>query len=297
MVLISAFSFLWIYSGKPAQIHFSLKEFFPNLTSMENAAFLTNVLFGLMGMEMSAVHAGDVQDPRRNYPRALLYSAVIILTTLVFACLSIAIVIPASQLNLVSGVMDAFKIFFSGWHLEWLVPLIAILIIIGSLSGATAWILGPARGLLVATEDSRLPRYLAVRNKHDIPIGILLIQGIIVTLISIVFLVMPTVNSSYWVLSNLTAQLALLFYILLFAAAIRLRYRHPQVDRAYRVPGGNWGIWLVCGAGIVTCMGAIILGFVPPPRIITSGLMRYEVILIAGTVICCSLPFVLYAEK
>ncbi|MCC2666665.1 MAG: gadC, partial [Gammaproteobacteria bacterium] len=264
---------------------------------LQNIAFLTNILFGLMGMEMSAVHAGDVRSPKRDYPRALIYSAIIILSTLIFSCLAIAIVVPVKQLNLVSGLMDAFVIFFNAYHLTGFIPVIAILIILGSLSGATAWILGPARGLLIAAEESNLPRFLAKRNKENMPVGILFTQGVIVSLLCIIFFIMPSVNSAYWVLSNLTAQLALLFYILLFAAAIRLRYKHAHVSRAYHIPGGNIGVWLVCSMGILTCIGAILLGFMPPAKINMGSVLKYEAILITGILLCCLLPLLLYAHK
>jgi putative glutamate/gamma-aminobutyrate antiporter len=297
MVFITMLSFIWIYSGKPCQIHFTIKNFFPDMHSLQNMAFLTNVLFGLMGMEMSAVHAGDVRHPQRDYPRALFFSAIIILTTLIFSCLAISIVIPKQQLNLVSGLIDAFTIFFKAYHLSWCIPIIAILIIVGSLSGATAWILGPARGLLIATKDSHLPHFLSKQNKQHMPIGILLTQGVIVTFICLVFFIMPTVSSSYWVLSNLTAQLALLFYVLLFSAAIRLRYKHAQIKRAYQIPGGLIGIGLTCGIGIITCIGAIIIGFLPPTHITVGSVATYETILILGISICCLLPIFLYRTK
>jgi amino acid transporter len=103
---------------------------------------------------------------------------------------------------------------------------------------------------------------------------------------------MPSVNSSYWILSNLTAQLALLFYIFMFAAAIRLRYKHPHVKRAFTIPGGLCGIWLVCGLGIMTCVGAIILGFSPPSQIAVGNIMTYEAILIVGMIIFCLPPII-----
>jgi amino acid transporter len=291
MVFISALGISWIHSGKPSQIHFSLKTMFPNLADLNNLAFLTNILFGLMGMEMSAVHAGDVKNPQRNYPRALLFSSIIIIATLILACLAITIVVPAKQLNLVSGLIDAFAIFFNAYHMSWFIPIIAILIILGSLSGAAAWIIGPARGLYIATQDNNLPAFLQKTNRKNMPIGILLTQGVIVTLLCAVFLIMPSVNSSYWVLSNLTAQLALFFYIFMFAAALRLRYKHATVSRAYKIPGGNWGIWIVCIIGILTCIATIVIGFLPPSQVVVGKVMSYEAILISGIIIFCAPPF------
>jgi amino acid transporter len=297
MVLIGVMGLVWIYLGKPSQIQFSSQSLFPSHVHLADLAFLTNILFGLMGMEMSAVHAGDVRNPRRDYPKALIYSALIILTTLVFACLAIAIVVPVKELNLVSGLIDAFGIFFNAYNMSWFIPIIAVLIIVGSMSGATAWILGPARGMLVASEDTRLPKFFTRRNKNDMPVGILLAQGVIVTVLCAVFLIMPTVNSSYWVLSNLTAQLALIFYILMFAAAIRLRHKQSHVKRAYRIPGGLMGTAIVCGIGIVTCVVAIIIGFLPPSQVAVGNIGIYEAILVGGIIVCCLPPFILYAIR
>jgi len=297
MLFIAALGFFWVYLGKPSQINFSLKNAFPSMANMHNLAFLTNILFGLMGMEMSAVHAGDVKDPKRNYPRALFYSGLIIFTTLVLGCLAITVVIPVKDLNLVSGFIDAYSIFFRAYHLDWCIPVIAVLIIVGSLSGAAAWIIGPARGLLIASQDNGLPAFLQKMNKKEMPIGILLTQGFIVTLLCAVFLIMPNVNSSYWVLSNLTAQLALIFYILFFAAAIRLRYKCGHVDRAYEIPGGMIGMWVVAGTGITTCVAAIILGFIPPTQVAIGKIASYEAILIIGIIVFCAVPLMLYRRK
>jgi putative glutamate/gamma-aminobutyrate antiporter len=297
MLLIAILGVAWLYLEKPSQINFSFNDFFPNLANMQNLAFLTNILFGLMGMEMSAVHAGDVKNPTRDYPRALFYSTFIILTTLVFSCLAITIVVPIKELNLVSGLIDAFTIFFKAYHMSWFLPIISVLIILGSLGGAGAWIIGPARGLLVASHDSNLPRFFEHRNKKNMPVGILLIQGVIVTILCTVFLIMPSVNSSYWLLSNLTAQLALIFYIFLFSAAIRLRYKHAHVERAFKIPGGLPGIWVVSGIGILTCAAAVILGFLPPSQVAVGNVASYEAVLIFGIIACCLPPFLLYKKQ
>ncbi|OGT36497.1 MAG: transporter [Gammaproteobacteria bacterium RIFCSPHIGHO2_12_FULL_37_14] len=292
MILIGSLGMLWIYLGHPSQIAFSTKSFFPNLSNLNNLAFLTNILFGLMGMEMSAVHAGDVRQPAKDYPRALFYSSMIILVTLILACLAIAIVIPSNQLNLISGLIDAFGIFFNVYGMGWLIPIIAGLIIAGSLSGATAWIIGPARGLLIACHDNRLPNLFRKTNKKNMPIGILLSQGLIVSILSTLFLIIPSVNASYWILSNLTAQLALLFYVLLFSAAIRLRYKQSSITRAFRIPGKNYGMWIVGGIGMITCLLAILVGFLPPSQIAMGSISNYEIILITGIIIFCLPPFI-----
>jgi amino acid transporter len=294
MFFIACLGVFWILAGKPRQIHFTFSNLLPSHAHIQNIAFMTNILFGLLGMEMSAVHAGDVRHPGKDYPRALAYSSVIILGTLIFSSLAITLVVPLEKLNLVSGLIDAFKIFFDSYHFSGLLPIMVILIALGCLSGAAAWIIGPARGLLVATQDSDLPRFFSKHNRKNVPIGILVTQGIIVSLLCLVFFIMPTVKSSYWLLSNLAAQLALLFYILLFAAALRLHYKCAHVKRAFKIPGGSWGMWLVSGTGILTCCVAIIVGFLPPTQVAVGKIATYEMLLILGMLVFCLPPFIFH---
>jgi amino acid transporter len=216
---------------------------------------------------------------------------------LISACLAITIVVPTHELSLISGLIDAFDIFFNAYHMGWFLPVIALLIIVGSLSGAAAWIIGPARGLLVASQDNELPACFQRLNRKNMPVGILLAQGAIVTLLCTVFLMMPSVNSSYWVLSNLTAQLALVFYIMMFVAAIRLRYKCAHTERAFKIPGGKAGIWLVCGVGILTCLAAILIGFLPPSQMAVGKIGNYETLLIVGMVLCCLFPVLRFNHK
>lgn len=297
MAFIILLGSVWIIKGHHLQINFSEKSFFPNLSSVNNLSFLTAVLFGLVGMELSATHADEVKNPARDYPRAIWYSSIIILASLIFASLAIAIVVPQQQLNVVTGLVQAFMIFFQSYHLKWMQPIITLLIIIGGISGVAAWVIGPTKGLLVAARDGSAPPFFARVNKHDVPIVILFMQAIIVTLLCSVFLFMPTVSSSYWVLTAITAQLALLVYIIMFSAAIYLRYKHPRVHRAYKVPVGNLGIWVLGIIGILACIFTIIIGFFPPSQIHVGKVLTYEMILIGGIVILCIPPFILYKMR
>lgn len=297
MVCISLLGIVWMVMGKHEQITTNWHSLLPSFTNFKNLSFLVAILFGLIGMEMSAVHAEDVRNPQRDYPRALLYSTILILTTLILASLAIAIVVPHQQISLVTGMIQAFTIFFKAFHISWMVPILVILVVIGGLSGVSTWIIGPTKGLLVASRDGSIPPLFQKQNKFGAPIALLITQAFIVTLISTVFLFMPTVTSSYWILSALTAQLALIFYIFLFATAIRLRYSQPNRERAYKIPGGNKVMWLVAGAGILVCLAVISFGFLPPPNIKIGSIIHYEAFLIIGCLLFCFIPFVIYSRS
>ncbi len=293
MVFISILGIIWWMKGEPLQIDCSWSTCFPDLTQISNLPFLSTILFGLLGLEMAATHAAVMKNPKRDYPRAVFYSMFIILGTIVLSSLAIAFVVPNSELNLITGVLQAFVIFFNQFNMPWMVPIIAGCIILGGLGGVSAWVIGPTKGMMVASVDGNLPHFLAKKTSKGVPVGMLLTQGSIVTLLSLAFIFMPTIHSSFWLLSQMTAQLALIVYVSLFAAGIRLRYKDNQMPRSFRIPGGKkWGMWIIASAGIFASLIAFLLGFIPPPETGLS-IMSYELILIGGIFLMLLLPYIL----
>lgn len=294
MLFIAILGIIWVAMGKPIQITFTTKAFFPSIANTNTLVLLTAMLYGLVGMEMSAVHAQEVKNPQQDYPRALLYSTIIILTTLVLGSLAIAIVVPQSQLSIVAGLLQAFQDFFAAFHMTWMMPIIALLIVCGAIGGVGAWIIGPTKCLLAASHDGTLPAIFSRVNKQHAPYVLLIAQGAIFSVLCLVFLLMPTVNSSFWVLTDIAAELSLIVYVAMFTAAIYLRYKYPEVPRAFRIPFGNVGMWIAGLLGLASCIFAIVIGFIPPAQIQVGGLLRYETILIVGIVAGCLVPVVIF---
>lgn len=294
MAFIIVLGVVWIAIGKPLQIQFAAHTFVPNLSHIQNLVLLTAVLYGLVGMEMSAVHAKEVKNPQRDYPRSLLFSTIIILGSLIFATLAVAVVVPQKQLSLVAGMMQAFSYFFKAFHMQWLMPVLAILIVLGAVGGVGAWILGPAKGLLVASHDGSLPKFLEKTNQENVPITVLLLQGVIFTILSLAFVLMPSVNSAFWLLTDVTAILALVVYLFMFAAAICLRFKYPNVKRAFKIPGGKLGMIVVAGLGFLSSLFAIVVGFFPPAQFSVGSVTEYELILMIGSIIACLVPLAIY---
>ncbi len=292
MVAVAALGGIWLIQGNPIQIdHHS--AWLPDFNSIGQFPLFSAVLFGLLGMEMSAIHAEEVKNPQRDYPRALLYSTLIIFSTLVLGSLAIVIVVPNDELSVVSGLIDAYAIFFNAYHLSWMTSLIAGLIILGGISGVSAWIIGPTRGLMIAARDGSLPSFFSSVNRHGAPVIILITQGLIFTALSTVFIFIDSINAAYWILSDMCAQLALLAYIFMFAAAIKLRYSQPQQHRTYKLPGGIVGMWCIAGTGIICCVATILISFVPPAQIPIQDVAFFEIFLILGWVFFVILPWFL----
>lgn len=292
MLFIIVLAVFWGMEGKPIAVGYS-SNLLPNFESLGNLSLFAVVLFGLLGMEMSAVHAEEVKNPQHDYPKALFYSTILVISTLSLGSLAIVMVVPNANLSVVSGLIDAYAVFFNAYHMPWMTSVIAVLIILGGLSGVSAWIIGPTKGLMVSARDGSLPAKFAKTNKHGVPTNILLAQAIIFTILSTAFILLDSINAAYWMLSDLCAQMALLVYVFMFAAAIKLRYSKPHQHRAYTIPGGNKVMWLVSGIGILCCLVAILIGFVPPTQIPVGNVMVFESFLIGGLILFVLIPWFL----
>ncbi|MFH1552995.1 MAG: amino acid permease [Candidatus Omnitrophota bacterium] len=292
-IFIIALGAIWLLTGKPSEIVFSARRLIPDVTNIDNIVLLAGALLMFSGIEVSAVHAQEVRDPKRDYPRATFFAAIIAIVVLTLGSLAIAIVVPQKDISLVSGLMEAFRLMLDKFGLRWLIPLIAILISMGAIGELCSWIIGPSKGLLTTAKHGNIPPFLQRVNKKGVPVNILLAQAVIVTVLAFVFLLMPTVSSSYWILSALCIILYLIMYIILYAAAIRLRYSRPEVPRAYMIPGGTLGMWVVAGVGILGAFFTLVIGFFPPSQLKTGNVYFYEGFLIIGTVIMCIVPLII----
>lgn len=281
---------IWLIQERPIAAASGM-HLLPDMSMFRNLALFSVVLFGLIGLEMSAVHAEEVENPQQDYPIAIAWSTLIIFATLVFSSLAIVIVVPQNQLNLVSGLISAFDAFFQAFGIPGMTQVLATLIIIGALSCVAAWIIGPAKGLLISAQDGALPKRLAKVNRFGVPVRLLVLQAVIVTLLSSLFILLDSVSEAYWLLSALSAQMALLVYIFMFAAAIKLRYQDPNRIRSYRIPGGNIVMWLISGTGIFCCFTALLTGFVPPAQIAVTNLLLYEAFLVGGLILFFIIPW------
>lgn len=289
--LIIILGILFACQGGPLQFEMSWSTFFPDFSKLDNFVLLAGVLLSLAGIEMSAVHAREVKNPARDYPKAILLSAVLITILSSLGSLAIAAVIPQKEISLVSGGLDAFSHFFKVYGLHGLIPVMACLIAFGAFGQMSTWIAGPSKGLLSAAEDGDLPSFLSKMNAKEMPSSLLIFQAVIVSLMALVFLFMPSVSSSFWLLLVLTAQFYLLMYIMMFVSAIRLRYSKPNVFRSYKVPGGDIGMWCIASLGILSCLFAFLISFIPPPQLPTGNIFFYETFLTCGLGIGILAPF------
>lgn len=278
------------------QSHLVKLLFFPDISHINNIGLLIAVVISLFGIELTAVHAGNVVNPKRDYPVSLLISSIIVLALLLLSELSIAAIIPSEKLSLVTGLLDAIVVLFQEMHLHNFVTIVLLLILIGNIGSIAAWMLGSTRGMYVACQGNHVAIFLQKVNRHEAPVGVLIFEAIIFTIVSMVFLLFPRVTDSFWLLLDLASQVTLIYYIILFASAIRLRYL-PVFSDGFIIPGGNLVLWIIMLIGALTSFMALCVGFVPPENLDKSGAFLFRLIIYIGLTMTLLLPALLLFFK
>ncbi len=288
MFLIICLACYWLFAGSPSATTLSFSGLIPDKNAFKDIAYFSNILFSLVGIEVIAMHAGNVQNPQKSYPRALIVSAFVILVSLILSSLALCIVMPPAKIMLLSGIMDVFKLFFSTYNFPYGAQITGWCIIIGGLGIASSWMISIARGLHTAFVSGNASKTLQKLNKNDMPLNILYFQGIIYTVLLSAFILLPNINNSYWLLSALASQFSMLYYILLFSAAFKL-FRPMRQDGKIN---SLFAILLPISGGIMSLAG-ILVGFIPPSNVSADHILQYELFMISGVLIFCILPLII----
>jgi len=230
---------------------------------------------------MNAVHVSDLRNPGKEYPKSMFLAMGLVLVVFIFPALAISWVIPAESISLTAGVMQAFQGFFAQFRIEFLTPVLALMIISASLAGMLTWLAGPSKGLLlISRKEGYLPPHFQKLNKQGIQQNILVAQGVVTTIIALLYAFVPDVSSVYWVFSVMTTQVYLIMYLLMFVAAVQLRRKEPDHPRGFRAPA----LVFLCIVGLLASAAAFLVGFVPPSQFGGGSPWTYVFIVGGGVV-------------
>jgi glutamate:GABA antiporter len=284
---------VYLLQGNASAAPMDSAHLIPKWTGIASLVLIVNNFLSYSGMEMNAVHVGSLRKPASEFPRAMFFAMGLVLLIFILPALAISWVIPADQLSLTAGVMQAFDGFFAYFNLQKLVPIVAIALVCASAGGMLTWLAGPSKGLLmIARREGYLPPFFQQQNEHEVAVNILVVQGGVTTVIALLYALIPSVSSAYWILSVMTTQVYLVVYLLMFISARNLRRDQPDVERGYKAPA----LTLLCAVGFLASAAAILIGFVPPSQFENGSPAAYVGVILAGTVLIGLLPAWLFLK-
>ncbi|WP_433829914.1 APC family permease [Actinoplanes sp. CA-015351] len=265
--------------GNESAAPMTTSNLLPAWAGLSSLVLIVNNFLSYSGMEMNAVHVASLRKPGSEFPRAMFLAVGLVLVIFILPALAISWVVPAEQLSLTAGVMQAFDAVFAAFGSQWLTPILGIMLVAASLSGMLTWLAGPSRGLLlISRQEGYLPPVLQRLNKHGVQQNILVAQGLVTTAIAMAYAFIPDVSSAYWIFSVITTQVYLIMYLLMFVAAVRLRRNQPDHPRGYRAPM----LTGLCGIGFTASLAALLIGFVPPSQFGSGSIGVYLAVVAGG---------------
>ncbi len=180
---------------------------------------------------------GEVRDPARNLPRALLLGCSIVVALYLLANVAYVVTLSLSEIqNADQGrVGTAIMAKILG---PWGVSLMAALILISTFGCVNGLVLAGARVYYAMARDNLFFSRAASVNKNHVPAAALIAQGIWASLLALPLTVTAdgTYGNVYNQLLEYIVPADLSFYALMVAAVIILRIRRPDADRPFRTP-------------------------------------------------------------
>ncbi|HEV2883800.1 MAG TPA: amino acid permease [Pyrinomonadaceae bacterium] len=190
---------------------------------------------------------GEVRDPGKNLPRALLIGCSLVVALYLLANLAYVVTLPLAQIQnapqgrVATAVMQA--IFGPRGTV-----LMAIAIMISTFGCNNGLILAGARVYYAMACDNLFFRKVGTLNRCNVPAIALVLQGIWASLLTLPRTVTTTIDpatgEARTVYGNVYTQLLeyiisadLVFYVLMVGAVIVMRRKAPQIERPYRTLG------------------------------------------------------------
>ncbi len=202
--------------------------------SVTLGAGLTAVMWSYMGWDNVSTFAGEVKNPSRTFPLALMIS-VFLVTILYFFPMVLTL---GATTNWAQWDSDNFTISMVAGELvsPWLGSAIAISVMFSVWSMFVSQLLYTSRLPFAMAEDGLLPKFITKTTaKNGTPYVSLILCAVIYSIFTML---------SFKRLLVIDVLIYAIALILEYVALITLRRTHPEMKRPFKIMGGAWGIAL-----------------------------------------------------
>ena len=227
---------IWFASKNGFATDMSFSTFLPDLANTSALGFLSVIIFNFMGFEVICTMTGDMADPKREIPRAVILGGIAIAVIYLFASFGIGAAIPAADIDPDFGMVVAVETMVGNGFLY---KLIATAFLITMFANMASWSFGVNSVAAYAAQTGNMPKAFGKLNpKNDMPDNAAIINGVVASLILCIQLIPNEFisNNIFWMLFSLSVVFLLLTYIPMFPAFLKLREVDPNRERIYEFP-------------------------------------------------------------
>lgn len=185
------------------------------------------VLFAFEGWTNVGAIAGEMKNPGRDLPVAIVGGVSIIMAVYFVVNLAYLWVLPADQLKDMAAPASAVALALFG---DFGGKLVSVGIMVSAFGACNGFVLSGSRVAYILAEEGNLPasKKLAKLNRAQVPVNSIILVGGIGCLFAI--------SGQFNRLTDLAVFSCWTFYTLTFIAVMRYRKMRPDLNRTYKVP-------------------------------------------------------------
>jgi amino acid transporter len=238
-------------------------------------AVFSVVCFSLLGLEVASNVGGEIRNPRRVLPRAILLGGVMVASIDLLLSASMLIASPASGLSLIQGVLDAAVGMAAAVGLASPAAPLAGILGLAVAGTAAAWTASSARLPYVAALEGHLPATFArLHPRYASPFVSLWVCGTLCAVSLGVSFAGAGINEAFQTILDLSVILSLMQYLFMFASLIALVRRPAGRTLYFR----RWILTLAGISGLGTIVLATACAFIPTRQVENLGLFELKLI-------------------
>jgi amino acid transporter len=264
LILVAIGVVLWVKQGSVT--HFTLANIVPTW-NWDTVNFWSQIAFAFTGLELVSAMSGEIREPRKTLPRALIAAAALIAGMYIIGTFSLLALVPANEIDPKSGVFHAITVGSSALKIGIVGVLAALLVTVGNAGGVGSTVAGIARVPFVVGIDRYLPKAFGkIHPKWRTPYVSIIVQAALSALVLLLSQINETTRGAYQTVIDITIILYFIPFLYMFAAAIKLAGRPERKtnEHAVLIPGGKAGVWVTCTLAFAVTLLSIMVSVLPP---------------------------------
>ena len=283
LLIVMAFGAL-IFGGRESVSQYTVETLTPVL-NWDTLGAISTVMFAYEGAEVTANFVTEMENPKRDFPRAIVIAAAIVAGLYVLGSVAITTILPTDQITASQGILVSLATISAYFGMgTWFIQVVALGITFSMLGAIILYIASPVKMLFGSVKAGIFPESLTRTNSHNIPERAVYLQAVLVTVIILALQFIPSVDAIYNVLVTMTALTALFPYVLLFMSYIRLRKTRPNEERPFEMSNNNGTAVTIASVVLGVTILGIICSAAPVMPTFEDNLI-YEAEMIFGAVV------------
>ena len=258
VVILVLIGFVGIYSfiktGQSANPVETVRDLFPTF-DLDSMSFVSIILFNFMGFEVVGTWVDDMEEPKRQIPKALIFGGLLMAIFYILPATGFNIAIEANAdwigadgAEIMVEVLRTLftNVGFSAGVSAALVVILGFMLIYTFIANIASWSFGVNEVAKYAADDGSLPKAFSPVNEEGVPYKAAIINGVVATIICLAGFgasyISEDFEASFGLFFCLSWITLLVGYIPMFLAFLKLRRTDPKAKRPYRMPGSEGAV-------------------------------------------------------